>query len=466
MRRTIAILGALLFAPLVTSAQVDVYFNREVDTTLAWPAGNIARGRSDFGAIVAGEIDAARRSVDVAIYSLSLPRVVDALLAARARGVAVRVIGHVENMEAGSGFARLAAEGVPVMANPRAPSGAQQPLMHDKLFVIDARPGAPPDADPRVVTGSWNATYLQTYADANNLIVLRDSAVAGAYLHEFEKMWGSAGELPDTLRATFGAAKEDDVDHDFTLRDGTRVELRFSPSDRTSSRIVAALGQARSSILFATLTVTYGSFVTALRRARDRGVEARGIIDNIDDQGSRFEELSPIVDLHAWPEEPLLHHKYAAIDALPFDAAAPAVVTGSHNWTLSAETLNDENTVIIHDRRIANLYLQEFAARYREAGGARPFVTTSAVDLSGNAAPPDAGLRAMRLDGMLLFQVPEESEEGEIILVDMLGRMIWRADVKAGGGVVACPLGELPAGMYGAILTCGGRTRSMLLHPP
>ncbi len=36
------------------------------------------------------------------------------------------------------------------------------------------------------------------------------------------------------------------------------------------------------------------------------------------------------------------------------------VITGSHNWSSSAENVNDENTVIVHDPRVANLYHQEF----------------------------------------------------------------------------------------------------------
>ncbi len=45
------------------------------------------------------------------------------------------------------------------------------------------------------------------------------------------------------------------------------------------------------------------------------------------------------------------------------------MITGSQNWTSSAEQLNDENTLIIHNVGIAGQYLQEFIARYKEAGG-------------------------------------------------------------------------------------------------
>jgi len=42
----------------------------------------------------------------------------------------------------------------------------------------------------------------------------------------------------------------------------------------------------------------------------------------------------------------------------------PLVFTGSHNWSNSADGENDENTLIIHDATIANVYYQEFVERF------------------------------------------------------------------------------------------------------
>ena len=44
----------------------------------------------------------------------------------------------------------------------------------------------------------------------------------------------------------------------------------------------------------------------------------------------------------------------------------PIVLTGSHNWSSSAENSNDENILIVHNADIANLYYQEYSARYNE----------------------------------------------------------------------------------------------------
>jgi hypothetical protein len=62
----------------------------------------------------------------------------------------------------------------------------------------------------------------------------------------------------------------------------------------------------------------------------------------------------------------LLHHKYMIIDPSYSD---PVLITGSCNWTHAAFYTNRENCLIIHNPVTSNLYLQEFKARYGEAGG-------------------------------------------------------------------------------------------------
>ena len=85
----------------------------------------------------------------------------------------------------------------------------------------------------------------------------------------------------------------------------------------------------------------------------------------------------------------LLHHKYALADAELSDATQ-FVITGSHNWTSAAESSNNENTLIIRNNGVANFYLQEFAARYKAAGGQDNIVVS--VANSGNQIPSSLSL--------------------------------------------------------------------------
>ncbi len=70
----------------------------------------------------------------------------------------------------------------------------------------------------------------------------------------------------------------------------------------------------------------------------------------------RFNELD--VRLDGNPRS--MHHKVIIIDE-------SIVVTGSYNFSASAEKSNDENTLVIHNSEIAALYLGEFRQVFFEA---------------------------------------------------------------------------------------------------
>ena len=80
-------------------------------------------------------------------------------------------------------------------------------------------------------------------------------------------------------------------------------------------------------------------------------------MDNSSDTGNEFLNLQNAgVDvLLKKISADFLHHKYAIIDA-DKPSTTNIVVTGSHNWSNSAETVNGENTIIIQSKRIANLF--------------------------------------------------------------------------------------------------------------
>jgi hypothetical protein len=67
------------------------------------------------------------------------------------------------------------------------------------------------------------------------------------------------------------------------------------------------------------------------------------------------------------------HDKYMIIDE-GRTASDPTLITGSYNWSNAANTVNDENSIIFHSQKIANLYKQVFAKRYQISGGTANFV--------------------------------------------------------------------------------------------
>jgi phosphatidylserine/phosphatidylglycerophosphate/cardiolipin synthase-like enzyme len=232
--------------------------------------------------------------------------------------------------------------------------------MHNKFMSIDA------DYQDLawVMSGSMNWTNENLFDDQNNLVFIQDEALARAYRLEFEEMWGGNGAQPNVANSKFGPAKTDNTPHEFLIG-GDRVESYFSPSDHTNSRIVDAVNHTEHDIHFALLVLTDNNISDAIIAANNVfGVSAAGLVEQVNGTGSDYDALVAAgVEMHSFADVPgQLHHKYAIIDQsfLQFD---PIVITGSHNWSSSADSENDENTLFIHNDTIANLFWQEWHAR-------------------------------------------------------------------------------------------------------
>ena len=270
--------------------------------------------------------------------------------------------------------------------------------MHNKFAIFDFRDTSS-FTDDWVWTGSWNATDPGDNDDAQNSIEIQDKALANAYTMEFNEMWGSSTDTPNASQSRFGAHKSDITPHKFNIN-GTPVELYFSPSDQTTLHIYQTLALAKHSIDICMLTFTRSDLAQELVAKKTAGEKVRVVMDNNTDSGNQFSFLQTngvdVLLKGAALGSGLLHHKYAVIDA-EYANADQIVLTGSHNWSTSAETSNNENEIIVHSNRIANLYLQEFKARYIEAGGSDDIVLSvkqigssvpSTFDLSQNYPNP------------------------------------------------------------------------------
>ena len=352
-------------SPSATTGQVHVYFNKSIDASVS--AGEIALGNQDLVSRLVQRINNANHSIDAAIYSLSGTAgasVATALVAAKNRGTKVRVIGEYGNRTTAP-WTTLTNSFIPVIFDLYG-SNDGTGLMHNKFIVIDYRGGAPESV--WVWTGSWNLTDPGTNNDRQNAIEIQDIALASAYTSEFNEMWGSSTDIPNSSSSRFGSRKIDNTPHNFNVS-GIPVNLYFSPSDHPTMHIAATLARAQHSISSCMLTLTRKDLADTMISSKDSGEKVRIILDNNTDVNSQYSDLlSHGVDIHLKGGTGLLHHKYAVIDG-ELLSGSQYLITGSHNWTNSAENSNDENTLVIQSNRISNLYLQEFAARYYEAGG-------------------------------------------------------------------------------------------------
>jgi phosphatidylserine/phosphatidylglycerophosphate/cardiolipin synthase-like enzyme len=369
-----------------TTGVINVYFSKSINTSVS--SGETALGNYDLTSKLVQHINDAKHSIDASIYSLSGTvgaTVANALINAKSRGVNVRVIGEYDNRTTAP-WSTLSNNGITVIFDLYGANDGTG-LQHNKFLVIDYKGGAPESV--WVWTGSWNLTDPGTTSDRQNAIEFQDVALAGAYSVEFEEMWGSNTQTPNSSVSRFSARKTNNTPHKFIIG-GKNVESYFSPSDRTTSQIGKTLGKAQHSINAALLTFTRQDLADSIVNKTKAGKTTRVVMDNNTDTGNQYAYLqSNGVDVLLKGGSGLLHHKYALVDAEYMNGTS-YTITGSHNWSNSAETKNDENTVIVKDDRIANLYLQEFAARYYEAGGTNTIVL--GVTETGDGIPASFSL--------------------------------------------------------------------------
>ena len=127
-----------------------------------------------------GKIDSANRTIDMAIYSFTLPEIELALVRAQERGIKIRVI--MDASQAGGEYSvdePLIRAGIPVKIF--SPPG--RGIMHDKITIIDSQ---------LVATGSFNYTQNADQYNNENLVFLHDEPLARQYETEFEKIWNAS----------------------------------------------------------------------------------------------------------------------------------------------------------------------------------------------------------------------------------------------------------------------------------
>ena len=329
-----------------SSGKIRPYFNHSVD--VSYSSGVDAQNITTyFNDTIKAYMDLAQNTLDVCVYNASDATIAVGINDAYNRGVTVRYIADddVTNIMLSS-----LDPNIPIVYRDNSLSG----IMHNKFIIVDANS----TTNSWVMGGSTNwSNPSNLFNDYNNIIFIQDKSIAQAYTIEFNEMWSGV----------FGSQKEDNTPHLFNLN-GTKVEVYFSPSDQTTSQILKFIDNVDYSLEFGLLSFTRDDIgASIIQKEGDFGVNIRGIIEMQNGTGSEYDNLingGVNVRSHMGVTYSF-HHKYAIADA-GSPTADPTVLTGSHNWSSNAENSSDENTIIIHDETITNIYLQEFEKRWGE----------------------------------------------------------------------------------------------------
>ncbi|MBV8357975.1 MAG: DUF1669 domain-containing protein [Deltaproteobacteria bacterium] len=137
--------------------------------------------------------------------------------------------------------------------------------------------------------------------------------------------------------------------------------------------VLRMIGNARTTIRIQMFSLTLQEVVSALIRAKRRGVDVRVIVDRgqLQDRNDSFRvaalaSAGVLVLVDTVPG--LMHNKVMVIDG-------GTVLTGSFNYTWGAEHLNAENLLVLHDPALAAEYLRNWNQR---AAQSQPFIASGA----------------------------------------------------------------------------------------
>ena len=367
-----------------SSGAINVYFNYPVDTTVA--IGTKAKYVDHaFADTIIGYINRAKYSIDVCqsnyVQNADFSNIAAAIDSAYTqRGVTVRWIYDGNQPNTGKSYITT---GIQSLASP---TTAGYGAMHNKFMIIDAVSGN--TNDPIVCTGSASWTDTSLNYSFNNLIFLQDSALAAAYKAEFDMMWGSTGATTNSTTAKFGTAKTS-LGLDTFVVGGNLVELYFSPTDGTDAHVLSSIASATTDLYFGMYGFTNNGDALAIDAARMAGAYTTGMIDQISESGTAYATLSTTLSnpLVIYAGAYQYGNEYLIVDPSNY-CSDPQLLTGSCDWTTAANTLNDENMIIVHSGTVANEYYQSFKFNYTEWGGhLATFANCSLAHVSGPVMP-------------------------------------------------------------------------------
>lgn len=219
-------------------------------------------------------------------------------------------------------------------------------IFHQKFIVRD-----PGESTAAVLTGSTNFTLTdtghnppgntaKTGNNLNHIVTLHGQRIAEQYLAEFNRLrsgtFGAMHERVEPRPVEFPLAK-------------IRVKPLFAPQHGPEMEIMKQMLKAAVSIDFAMFTFAQSSGVddTMFRLVR-QVPRMRGVLDRV--QGSAaWAATQPLktAGVELFENRPgtgvrKIHHKLMVIDER-------LVIAGSFNYTAPANTLNDENIIVLGD---------------------------------------------------------------------------------------------------------------------
>lgn len=314
------------------------------------------------------EINKATSTIDGAFYEIRYQPFVDALIQAKNRGVAIRIVTDSDYIS-NSFTQQLINAGISVKGDNRSA------LMHNKYALIDGK---------EVWMGSTNVTDTCNANNYNNTILWNSTSLASIYKTDFEEMY-VYNQFTKTASPSTVSSQKVTVS---TSTGNIPVEVYFAPEDNPISALIDVINNAKYNVYFDYFSFTDDGVRAALLNAKNRGVNVEGIFDS-SQYGSNgpYGELAYLahagipVSIADNPYGGKMHDKVLIADK---GYTIAAVVTGSFNASDNANDTNSENLMVIHDKATADKYYNEFLRIRGSYGRGSVSIDKSAVTAGSN----------------------------------------------------------------------------------
>ncbi|GAC1442136.1 MAG: phospholipase D-like domain-containing protein [Vulcanimicrobiaceae bacterium] len=393
-----------IVVPQIVEHGIGSYFNRAVVSSqafvnafghaptgkrlhdaLVWLANGMERAVPDF----LKEAEAAKHEIAGAIYHISASPEGDFVIPSLgAHPYAVDLVYHANDAVDKPAMDRLLKD--KVTFEPRTTTK----IMHDKFLVAHDGGNA-----RGVIMGSANYTTEGLTQQANLMHSFASPELAQLYYDRQRLLRDDP-----TLRATQAA----NTGWSSALTVGDATVRAFFPPERLGSRqsldaIVAAVNNARSSVVFCLFDTTDLPLLDACFAAQTRGLMMQGLVNIVPEAppqaNRRGSAPSPVqVEIYDHSIAPMqlqivghqrfgrtatpqgfsfedatigggkfpvfIHHKFVVIDG---DTIDPVIFTGSANLSKASTNGNDENLLqITNSPRLAQIYLAEFLRLFEQ----------------------------------------------------------------------------------------------------
>ncbi|HDI82703.1 hypothetical protein DRQ17_04710 [bacterium] len=146
------------------------------------------------------------------------------------------------------------------------------------------------------------------------------------------------------------------------------IQVFFSPNGGCKDAVLKEINSAKRSVQVAVYLLTDREISNALLNAKERGVDVKVVLD-----GEQADEISYSKHIYlkkhgvdvrlVYPGKSgkgIMHHKFAVIDK-------KTLLTGSFNWTPTADRYNHENLLVIKkNKKLLKKFLAEFKRLYKK----------------------------------------------------------------------------------------------------